>query len=66
LRRFTIIKRVKSVSDQKTKRGDSVTVRFASDNGQSRAVLEGPQGIVHCRSATFKAAVRPDWSTIVS
>jgi hypothetical protein len=48
VRSFTISRRVKSVQDQKTKRRRAVIVGFSSDNGQSRTVLDGPQGVDCC------------------
>jgi hypothetical protein len=53
LKRFTIIRRVKSVSDQKTKRGGAAIVRLSSNNGQSRAALEGQQGVYFVEKPCF-------------
>lgn len=38
-------RRVKPVQDQKMKRRRAVIVGSSSDNGQSRTVLERPQGV---------------------
>lgn len=45
-------RRVKPVQDQKMKRRRTVIVGSSSDNGQSRTVLERPQGVGYSPSAT--------------
>jgi hypothetical protein len=45
VKRFKIITRVKSASDQKMKRSGAVIVRFTQHNGRSRAVLAGQQEV---------------------
>jgi hypothetical protein len=49
-------RRVKPVQDQRMKRRRAVIVGSSSDNGQSRTVLERPQGV----GSTHPQTVKPD------
>jgi hypothetical protein len=56
-------RRVKPVQDQKMKRRRAVIVGSSSDNGQSRTVLERPQGVVRSHSSILRGKHYDSFST---